>query len=174
MNMPGARGFTLIELLVTIAVLGIVAGLGIPAMRGLMVSSAMQAHVTTYAQALHTARHLAVSRGRPVTLCQLDAQQRCTGRWQEHLSLFHDDDRDGALASTRDLLVDVVVKGNEGIRVEWRGFGARSYLTARPNGMWRQNGRFRFCDPQHPEAGRAIVVNVTGRSRAEREPCAQP
>lgn len=174
MRQRNAPGFTLIELVVTITVLGIIASLGIPAMRGLVASAAMQAHVTTYAQALHTARHLAVSRGRPVTLCALDAQQRCSGRWRQHLSIFEDNDRDGTLASARDILVDVVVKGDDDIRVEWRGFGARHYLTARPDGRWRQNGRFRFCDARHPEAGRAIVVNVTGRTRAERETCARP
>ena len=173
--MHGKRGYTIIELLVVLAVVGIAASIAVPAWRQLDASSRLGAHVALYAQALHTARTLAVSSGRHVSLCPLDANGRCDGNWDQDLTLFYDDARRGELVEPGDAIALVAIPGNERMDVRWNGFGERRFLNVRSTGRYRQNGRFRFC-PHGQVAGsiaqgRAIVVNVTGRTRVEKTTC---
>lgn len=168
-------GFTLIEMLVTMLVISIIAGLGVPAMRGLMAPAAMQSWVTSYHMALRTTRQVAVSANRGVTVCPLDEAGRCTGRWDHSLALFFDQGRTGQLQDEADLIARTTITGGEGIQVVWRGFGERRFLHVRANGSYRQNGRFTFC-PQTTRSGnqgRQIVVNVTGRTRVEPASCGE-
>lgn len=165
-----ARGYTLVELLVTLAVIGIMLGMGIPAMRSLIAPTALQAWVSTYDQALHTTRHLAVSANRGVSMCELDDGGNCTGRWGRQVTLFFDQDRDGRLARPEDIIARASINDTDAMRVQWRGFGERRFLHARATGSYRQNGRFTFC-PGHQQAGRQLIVNVTGRTRAEPLDC---
>lgn len=161
-------GFTLVELLVTLAVIALLAGTGIPGLERWVAASRLAAWTTTYAQALHTMRHIAVESGRHVSLCELGRGDRCTGRWGPRLVLFFDDDRDGQLASRRDIIMDIVMPGEDArLDVSWRGFGERRFLNVRATGAFRQNGRFRLCPAAGTadHEGREIVLNVTGRLR---------
>lgn len=171
-----ARGYTLVELLVTLAVIGIMLGMGIPAMRSLIAPTALHAWVSTYDQALHTTRHLAVSANRGVSMCDLDDGGHCTGHWGRQVTLFFDDNRDGQLAQPDDVIARTLINGTDAMRVEWRGFGERRFLHARATGSYRQNGRFTFCPGYRSGArqGRQLVVNVTGRTRVEQLTCADP
>lgn len=166
-----ATGHTLVELVLVLAIIGICAGVALPALRALLQPAALHGWVSTYAQALHSARQLAVARGRTVTLCPLDPDGRCNGRWGGELALFWDDNQDGRLADPADHIVDVRISDGTDMQVAWRGFGQKNYLSVRANGNFRQNGRFRFCDRQAPAHGRALVLNVTGRSRVETLDC---
>lgn len=171
--MRTAAAFTLVEMLVTLVLIGILAGLGIPAMRGLIAPAAMQSWVTSYHMALRTTRHMAVSANRGVTLCALGDDGRCTGQWDRNLTLFFDPGRNGQLRDPADLISRTAITGSEDIQVTWRGFGERRFLHVRANGSYRQNGRFTFCrQPTAPGGqGRQIVVNVTGRTRVEPAAC---
>lgn len=171
---PRETGFTFVELMVTLAVLAILVRAALPAFDRLLSTTRVAAWTTTYTQALHTMRHMAVETGRHVTLCELDANNRCTGRWGAHLVLFFDDRRAGRLASPEDLIVTVSMPGEDArLNVSWKGFGEKRFLNVRSTGAFRQNGRFRLC----PEAGvrdrtgREIVLNVTGRMRVARYRC---
>ncbi|MFP5383916.1 MAG: GspH/FimT family protein [Gammaproteobacteria bacterium] len=171
--MRSAAGFTLVELLVTLVLVGILVGLGVPAMRGLIAPAAMQSWVTSYHMALRTTRHMAVSANRGVTLCALDDNGRCTGQWDRRLALFFDPGRTGQLQDAADLITHTKITDGENIRVTWRGFGERRFLHVRANGSYRQNGRFTFCGQTAAPGGqgRQIVVNVTGRTRVEPAAC---
>ncbi len=165
-------GFTLVELMVTLAVLAIIVGIGVPGFRDLIAPSRMQAYVSLYTQAIQTARHIAVNRNRTVSLCELDAQKRCTGRWGPQLDLFFDEERDGVLQNDNDTIMRVDMSTAAPMQVAWRGFGQSRFLSVRGNGAYRQNGRFTFCATDKPEdPGRALVINVTGRSRVESTKC---
>lgn len=163
-----ARGYTLIELLTTIAVLVTLYGIGVPVYRTLTETSAVQAHVAAFSQALHTSRLLAITRGQPVTLCALSAERICNGEWGANLTLFYDRDRAGRLLDAGDRIAEVSIPDADRIQVSWQGFGKRNFLNARPNGSWRQNGRFTFCPPERAgrRDGREIVINVAGRIRS--------
>lgn len=169
------QGFTLVELLVTLAVATIVLGLGIPAMRALVLPSTMHAWVGTYHGALQLMRQEAVSTNQGVSLCWLDDTGRCTGHWGARLTLFLDPRREGRLARPDDRVSEIRLAGTDDIEVRWSGFGERRFLHVRANGSFRQNGRFTFCHRHPPRGssggGRQIVVNVTGRARVERLDC---
>jgi type IV fimbrial biogenesis protein FimT len=67
-NSP-AHGFTLIEALVTIALLAIVLALGMPSLRGIMVSTKIASISNEFSTALQHTRALAIGRNSCATLC---------------------------------------------------------------------------------------------------------
>ena len=161
-----ARGYTLIELLTVIAIMATLYGIGVPLYRTLVEGSAVHAHVAAFSQAVHTSRLLAITRNQPVTLCALSAELSCSGDWGANLTMFYDRDRDGRLLAAGDRIADITIPDGERIQVRWQGFGKRDFLNARPNGSWRQNGRFTFCPRGAGQReGREIVINVAGRIR---------
>lgn len=169
------HGFTLIELLLTLTVLGVLLVVGMPGFRALIDSSAISGQVAMYSQALNTARYLAVSSRRGVTLCTLNDAGRCTGNWDTDLSLFYDDERDGILASERHIITLIGIPPGDTTKVRWRGFGENRFLHVRASGSYRQNGRFTFCPSPAGDGtatpGRTVIVNVLGRTRVEKYLC---
>lgn len=167
------RGMTLVELLVTLAVIALMVAVGIPGYRSLTEGAKLTGRVAMYTQALHTARYLAVSGGRGITLCALDTTGHCTGNWGADLALFRDNERAGVLAAQGDLIAVIGMPPGDSTNVRWRGFGENRFLHVRASGSYRQNGRFTFCPSpaRAGDAGRSVVVNVTGRTRVERYSC---
>ncbi|MFZ5757695.1 MAG: GspH/FimT family pseudopilin [Pseudomonadota bacterium] len=171
--MQRMHGLTLIELVVVLAVTAVLFGVGVPAWRSLTATSAVQAHVSLFSQAIQTARMLAVTRNLPVTLCALDTAGTCSGNWGDNLTLFYDRERDGHLGESDERISDLLIPDGNRTDVRWQGFGRRHFLNARSNGTWRQNGRFTFCPRSAGtgHAGRELVVNVTGRTRSAPVTC---
>lgn len=85
--MKRSGGFTLIELLVTVAVAGVVLGLGIPAFNNYIHSSRLTSLSNEMVAATHFARSEAIRLNRQVTLCRVAASNSaaCAGggnaRW---------------------------------------------------------------------------------------------
>jgi len=168
--MRNMRGLTLLELVVTVAIVALVLGVGVPGMRTLIRDAQLSSLVSTYMHGFNSARYLAVTRHRQIALCVLNADNKCTGKWAENPTLFFDDDRDGTLASRDDLIEQISLPAPEHVDVTFRAFGNARYVSLRANGHYRQNGTFRFC-PRGAASGRAIVINVTGRTRSEKIAC---
>lgn len=80
-------GFTLIELMITLAVLGIILGLGVPSFNNYIMSSRLTSLTNELVTATHFARSEAIRLNRPVTLCRAAANDSaaCAGggnaRW---------------------------------------------------------------------------------------------
>ena len=98
---PLARtaGITLIELMVTLAIVTIVAGLGVPSFLRLLAGHAIAAQAEELQDAVRLGRNEAMKRGGPVVLCRTepDNTSRCAGNggnWQTWL-LFTDLGRTG-------------------------------------------------------------------------------
>lgn len=168
--MERARGLTLIELLCVLALAGLLLSAGYPAMQSLLRDAQLSGLVGTYLHAFNSARYAAVARQRHVSLCTLDTRGNCTGRWAGDLTLFYDDDRDGRLRVAADVIEKVAYRAPDKVNVTFRAFRTTRYVNLRSSGHYRQNGTFRFC-PQGNDAGRAIVINVTGRARSEKTSC---
>ena len=64
------RGFTLIELMVVIAIVGILATIGVPAMRDTIERNAVSGHVNTFIASLRFARSEAIKSGMSVVMCR--------------------------------------------------------------------------------------------------------
>lgn len=67
---PAVRGFTAVELLVTLAVVALLAAIGVPSFRSLSEGSRIEQGVGTLRAALDLARSEALARGRVVGLCR--------------------------------------------------------------------------------------------------------
>lgn len=79
--MKRSGGFTLIELLVTVAVAGVVLGLGVPAFNNYINSSRLTSLTNEIVGATHFARSEAIRLNRQVTLCRAAANNAaaCAG-----------------------------------------------------------------------------------------------
>lgn len=164
------RGFSLLELILSISILSVLLGLGIPAFQHLLTDTQEQALVANYLHAFNTARYTAVATQRHISLCEMDAENRCTGRWGSRLALFYDADRDGTAKTPSDIIEWLELPAAETTQITFRAFRRTNFITLRANGHYRQNGTFRFCTPGN-QTGRAIVINVSGRARTERIAC---
>ena len=95
-------GITLIELMVTLAIVTIVAGLGVPSFLRLLAGHAIAAQAEELQDAVRLGRNEAMKRGGPVVLCRTepDNTSRCAGsggNWQTWL-LFTDLARTGTFS----------------------------------------------------------------------------
>ncbi|MFL6698014.1 MAG: GspH/FimT family pseudopilin [Vitreoscilla sp.] len=113
-------GFTLIEVMVTLAVVGILVGLGVPSFMGMLARHAIEAQAQELQDAVRLGRNEAMKRSGPVVLCRTDAAdtRRCAatgGSWQTWL-LFTDADRNGVF-SAGDALVRQHLEASDRMRV---------------------------------------------------------
>ncbi|MEQ8857697.1 MAG: GspH/FimT family protein [Pseudomonadales bacterium] len=165
------RGYTLVELLAALTVAAVVLALALPAFHGLATSWRGTAALNQLLGAIASARSLAISSGRVVTLCP-GLSSGCLGRnqWHRGFVLFIDEDADGRL-DPADRVVTALPELAPGERIYWRSFRNRSYLQFHPRGFTRwQNGSFLYCPPgSEASAARMAVINVQGRARPARD-----
>ena len=160
----GNNGFTLIELLVVVAVLTVILSMANPVSNWI----AKQQLRSTHSELLLTinyARYLALSTGRPVTLCALHGSHKCQNPWQGELTVFTDPNRALALGGVAE--VYKVVQLPNSIDVQWRGMNPNHSIRFAPTGLtFVSNGTFTITHKAIAEPKR-IVVNRQGRTRSE-------
>jgi type IV fimbrial biogenesis protein FimT len=157
-------GFTLWELLVTLAIAGVVVGLGTPAFGRFVLDARLTADVNAFVTAVQLARSESAKRARPVIVCKTADRRTCAGRevgyeagWMVFVN--EDDALPPARAGAEPLLYAHVpriagtVRSNRAV-YEFRPFYRRS-----------TNGTVTFCDARGAGAARAVIVSYTGRPR---------
>ncbi len=94
------KGFTLIELIVTIAIAGILIGVGIPSLRDMIINNRVTAYTNDFVSALYLARSEAIKRGKRVALCKSTDYASCAGGggWEQGWVVFEDENNDGVFA----------------------------------------------------------------------------
>ena len=125
-----ASGFTLLELLIVLAFIAIAGSYTLSSWGGWVDTSRHRNLILSYQNHFAYARWEAVTSGKIVTICPLSAASICIDDWNNNVSVFHDNDRDGQPDGGAVLRV---ISRPEGFSVRSRT-GGRGYLRFSPNG----------------------------------------
>ena len=155
------RGYTLVELLMVVGTVILLACLSMPAWQRGAGSAGVRVAASQMLSGLALTRRLALSSGRPHTLCLTRDEVRCDpggGEWM----VFGNDGG----AARRDPAEPVLRRFAlpQGVRVS----ATRGYATYLPRPGAAATLTFSFCHPGAPELRRAVIVSQTGRARIQR------
>lgn len=159
-----AHGFTLTELLVTLAIAGILAMIGAPAMGSLLARTRDASAEAMVANTLRHARTAAVMRNARVLVCPSRNGRQCNpgDDWQHGWIVAKDADHDGQPDNDAPLLFAQAAMP-VGTRVITSA--GRGQLAFHPNGgAGGSNARFTICHA-NARAGKAVIVANSGRVR---------
>jgi type IV fimbrial biogenesis protein FimT len=160
-------GLTLIELVFVLAVVAILATIGLPAMASFVAESRVTAKTNLTMAHLQFARQAAVTHRTNVVACPSDDQNSCSGdnRWDRGWVIFIDRDNDRQADTASDVLR--VVAPKEELLLHSAG---RHRVRFQPSGAaYGTNLTIRVCDPRKQAEARAIVVSNPGRVRVRRD-----
>lgn len=165
-----AVGFTLIELMITLAVIAVVTTIGLPALTQTLQRTRIATASHSLSATLASARSTAVMRREAVSVCPIDARQRCRmdGVWEDGWMMFRDSGRTGQPASANDILrisdpldetlILRTTSGRHRARFQPDGRSTGSTLT------------LSLCSAADGRVLSRVVLNNWGRARTERSP----
>jgi type IV fimbrial biogenesis protein FimT len=166
-------GATLAELLLAVAVVAIVLGLGVPALRGFLLDVRLAAAVNALVHAVHLARQEAQRDLRDVVVCRSTDGRHCAppGDWSSGWIVFVN--RDGDDPPVVDA-TEPVLHASGPVGPARVSSNRRAYVL-RPYAMRATNGTVVFCDERGAARARAVIVSYTGRPRvSHRQAGGQP
>lgn len=158
------RGFTLVELLITLAIAGLLAMLGAPAMANLLAHTQDASTEAAITRSLRHARTAAIMDNARVLVCPSNDGQHCHhgDEWQHGWIIARDADHDGQ----PDAKTGVMIR-QPAMRAGTRVITSvgRPAIVFHPDGNAAgSNARFTVCHARD-RAGRSVVVSNTGRVR---------
>lgn len=163
--MARAQGFTLAELMVTVAIMGTLLGIAIPAFSALGERSSAQGSMGTLTVALSKARIAAITRRHPVTVCPSRDGERCRSDlvWDDGWIVYGDADREPQPAAGSILWREQAPAGQVAIR----STAGRHRVRYQPNGMaGGANLTLTLCSLRTRLTLGEVVVNLGGRIRS--------
>ncbi len=151
------HGWTLTGLLLAVALAALLAGLAAPTFSGLLADLRRSTTLTLVHGALHGARRLAAAHGRPVFLCALEADGRCSGvrDWSGYL-LAVLEEPDGPPLRTWSL-----PRLAPGARLH----SNRAVIQFSPLPASATPATLLYCDPRGSGFSGAVILSNSGRPR---------
>lgn len=156
-------GLTLIELLATLSVAAVIAAIGAPALRDVLLEQRMVARVNGFVHGIYLAKQAAHARLTEAVICKSRDGEQCDAGadWHDGWVLFANLDRD--YPATADPAEPLLASGpafrSGSIRANRQAF------VFRPFEIRSTNGTLVFCDRRGPAHARAVIVSYTGRPR---------
>ena len=160
----GGRGFTLTELLITLAIAGILAMIGAPAMSHLLARTQSATAEALVANNLRHARTAAVMKNSRVLMCPSTDGHHCRpdDDWQHGWIVARDADHDGQPDADAPIITSQAAM-HAGTRIV-TSIG-RERVVFHPNGSAAgSNARFTICHARE-RTGKAVIVANSGRVR---------
>jgi len=166
-----SKGLTLVELVITLAIVGILTSLAVPAFSGIRAKNAMAASVNLFLTQLHLARSTAVTRERRITLCPASNRNECNNdhrAWKNGYLIFQDDNKNRK-RDPGEQIISYEEKANAAVKIvsSSRFRNRISFLAL--GRAWFSNTTVRFCHAEYPELNRAIIVSNNGRVRTRKK-----
>lgn len=169
------RGFTLIELMIGVALTAIVLMIGVPSFQDSIERNRLTTMANEFMSSLSIARSEAVTRGKMITVCKSSDGASCNAAasgFEVGWIVFVDEDRNG----TRNVGTEELLKRFYGLDGNYtlRGSTANAinnFVSYWPSGQSSATGigQFVLCKDAEPAKSRKIVLEVTGRSRVEKD-----
>jgi type IV fimbrial biogenesis protein FimT len=165
---PGTRGrgYSLFELVMTLALAGLVLGLGLPSLGSIVADQRLRAETDALFHAVHLARKESIVRRRIVTICPSRDGTSCDadGDWSAGWIMFANIGRStlGHRQDTETLLRTHVVGSTAILSSNRAGYAFRATHER------ATNGTVVFCDRRNRTPARALVISYTGRPRVAR------
>lgn len=163
--MEKMNGQTLAELMICLLIGGVMLSTAIPAFTSISQRNQQTQIANQLLGALHYARGAAVMGRKTIALCSGGTICGPKTSWQNQMLIFDDHNLNGQLDSGEHLLQQLPL--TEGYNWNWSNFRNRPYLQFEADGTTRAlNGTFTLCHGS--TATYQIVINVTGRARAQK------
>lgn len=171
---PLPQGHTLMELMVTVAIVAILATIGIPTFRDVVMDGRLVSNINQFVGSVNYARSHAINHLVSVTLCSstspLGPNPSCDGgrSWESGWIIFTDHDRDGVIDLGTDTCAtgeDCILRVQEALSTSTFTGGRTRITYALTGTSVGFNGTWVLCDNRGNEHARASIISNSGRLR---------
>ena len=165
-----SRGVTLLELMTAIAVLAVLAAVGVPAFSAIVRNNQIAGQSANLVAAMNLARSEALKRGTRVSVCAAADNDTCAedGNWTNGWIVFADDFGDMGVLNDADTPIQVWPRVTSGVDI----------TTEAPSVTFTRSGRAEFAESLTVSKNgctgdqkREIAIGISGRIGLQRTTC---